>query len=145
MICSHCKNMEQWTLLQSGRPEGYSTGGLLLADPMWYNFYFSYCSCFVLLYCKYKSSLVSVFVYFQKLIVEDFKKHKNKEATTSKGELWIIMSATMSQIIFWHISALKHERNRSMMESFDVSNHLKQLKIFIFLCVYFSLCFFLHY
>ena len=145
MICSHCKNMEQWTLLQTGRPEGYSTGGLLLADPMWYNFYFSYCSCFVLLYCKYKSSLVSVFVHFQKLIVEDFKKHKNKEATTSKGELWIIMSATMSQIIFWYISALKHERNRPLMESFDVSDHLKQLKIFFFLCVYFSLCFFLHY
>ena len=83
-----------------------------------------------------------LFLYvFKKLIVEDFKKHKNKETTTSKGELWIIMSDTMSQIIFWHISALKHERNRSMMESFDVSDHLKQLKIFFFLCVFFIVFF----
>ena len=51
------------------------------------------------------------------------------------------MSATMSQIIFWYISALKHERNRPMMESFDVSDHLKQLNIFFFVCVFFVVFF----
>ena len=99
------------------------------------------CSCIASI-----NHLLFLFLYVFKnwllKILKNTKTKKQLQARVNYELSWVTLWAKLYSGIFLHWT---HERNRSMMESFDVSDHLKQLKIFFFLCVYFSLCFFLHY